>query len=146
MDDEISVDQLEEALSKELDGNSQVFDNENEPEFVSYIENKSSYNIVSFTEDDGVITANIEVDSPDLYTAVNDIANTDLEDENEINQLLIQNMKEQPLLHNTVELEFLVTNNGINAVLSDYFLDAYYGGVFRLRNEAMGINSEGGEK
>lgn len=129
---------LTENLTQTLKNAANIYDGEKEPDFISFMEGKSSYEIISMDKDGELITAKVKVKSLDLYTV---IKNFDGQGQNmsgsEMDRLIIEELKSAQMLETEHELQFELVNGKYQPVLTESFLDAYYGGIIRLRQEQL---------
>ncbi len=133
----INTKNLEQAMIDGLYAGSDLFES-NDAEFLTYIEENNEFKVISFEQSGDIVTAEVEVTSPDLYSAAINLASISVENNlDEVNKLLIEEMKKADSVKSVVEIEFEVSDNGIKAILTDEFLDAYYGGVFKLREKQL---------
>lgn len=106
------------------------------PAFLSTIEARNGYEILSFeTNEDGAV-ATMRVYAPDVYNAVKDLdASQTYTATDELLIALDDAMKNAPIVDREVILHYVLTDEGYTPVLTSDFLDAYYGGFYRLRDE-----------
>lgn len=128
---------LEQAMTDELYAGADLFES-TDAKFVNFIEENNEFKVISFEENGDIVTAEVEVVSPNLYTAAINLSSTSVEDNlDEVNELLIEEMKKADDLNSVVEIEFEISGDSIKTILTDEFLDAYYGGVFKLREKQL---------
>ncbi len=143
-----NADSIEEKLvasiTKEINEPAVLFDEEETPAFLAYLEEESCCEIVSYVSDEELITATVKVTSLDLCGAVVNVVLEDYSDESQIDEMITQQLKDLPFVENEVELSFEVNDGEYNPILTDEFLDIYYGGVLSLRdsmiNDYSGVN------
>ncbi|MBE6942847.1 MAG: hypothetical protein E7453_01120 [Ruminococcaceae bacterium] len=109
-----------------------------EPIFMEAIDERSGYSAVSFEATDSGAVATVKVYAPDLYNAVKKLDSDGVKrTEEELVAALEDAIKNAEIIEKEIKLEFTKTEDGYIPVLTSEFLDALYGGVFRLYDELL---------
>ena len=102
------------------------------------IDERSGYSAVSFEATDSGAVATVKVYAPDLYNAVKKLDSDGVKrTEEELVAALEDAIKNAEIIEKEIKLEFTKTEDGYIPVLTSEFLDALYGGVFRLYDELL---------
>lgn len=121
---------------------------ETDPAFLTAMEERNSFEVLSVTESgDGTVKADLRVSAPDLLAAVAAVEGkmTGTETQEQILAAMDEAVRSAELAESRVTLTFTYTDGRWAPVLTDDFLDAYYGGVFQLRSQYLsGLVGEGG--
>ncbi len=127
------------SLRQTLQMPSTLVEGEETPLVITYIEKRSNYKFISFKKNkDGTATAKVRVTAPNLYEAVKIVEeNTDTFSETEIQNRLVEAMQQLPAIQKTVTLVFVKEQGVLQPELTSEFLDVYYGGIIRLREELL---------
>ena len=56
-------------------------------------------------------------------------------DENQFDKTILDELKKASVIVSEEDLQFRLVDGKYQPILTDSFLDAYYGGIFRLREE-----------
>ena len=111
---------------------------EEEPDFLTEIENRNGYEVLSYETTEDGYRAVLRVYAPDVYGVGKKV---DVEyaaaDEAELLEVLAREIKSAELTVKQVELLFEKTEEGYRPVLTAEFMDAYYGGVIRLYEDII---------
>ena len=122
---------------------------EEEPDFLKEIEKRNGYEVISYEAVENGYSAVLRVYAPDVYGVAKKVdAYAPISDQEMLLQVLTEEMKEAQIVEREVELSFVETGDGYEPILTDEFMDAYYGGIIRLYEEmlAEAINrAEGGQ-
>lgn len=132
--------QAESALDAVLAAPISEVETEGEetPAFLSEMEDQNGYEILSFEETDDGAVATLKVYAPDLYSVAKQLdSELSYETEEEMLAAIDLAIKNAPTVERQVELNFEKTDEGYQPILTDEFLDVYYGGVFRLYKEML---------
>ena len=113
------------------------------PAFLSSIESRNGYEIISFEKTlDGAI-AILRVYAPDVYSVAKTLdSDNTYTNEDTLMTALDNAIKSAPIREKEVNLEYELTEDGYVPVLTAEFLDAYYGGIYQLRNEIIADAAE----
>ena len=110
----------------------------NEPTFLSIIDNKNDYEILAVEETESGIIAIIKVVSPDLYNIAKKLdSDGAVRTEEELFVAISNEVANADLIETQIEMEFILTEDGLSPVITSTFLDALYGGVFRLYDDIL---------
>lgn len=128
------------SLQQTLQMPSTLIEGEDTPLVIAYIEERSNYKFISFKKNkDGTATAKVRVTAPNLCEAVRIVEkNTDVFNETEVQQRLVEAMQQLPAVQKTVSLVFVKEQGVYQPELTSEFLNAYYGGIIQLRDEMLG--------
>ena len=133
----------EENLKIRLLG-TRISADEETPTYLAVMEENNSFEILSFKENGETADALLLVRAPDLYTVLTDVsARTELSEE-EMFASLAQELQTAPVLETEVALQFQQIDDEWQPILTTEFMDAYYGGILRLRAEMLGSEWESG--
>lgn len=135
----IAVDKnmLVSSLLQTLDNASNIVEDEKIPEYIAYLEEKSAFEVISAeNSNDTTINSKIKITAPDLYSTINKIKiEMDTIDENQFDKTILDELKKASVIVSEEDLQFKLVDGKYQPILTDSFLDAYYGGIFRLREE-----------
>lgn len=108
------------------------------PAFLYSIESRNGYELLSFEKTNGGAVATMRVFAPDVYSVAKDLdsSNTYTNADILMNQL-DSALRTAPLVEKQVVVEYILTKEGYVPVLTVEFLDAYYGGIYQLRDEMI---------
>lgn len=138
--DKSSVEVAESAMEQILEAPILAVDAEGAetPEFLRTIESRNGYEILSFEKTQTGAVATMRVFAPDVYTVAQklDSCNT-YTDANALMDELDDALKIVPIVEKQVMIEYFLTDEGYTPVLTAEFLDAYYGGIYQLRDEKI---------
>ena len=138
--DKSSVEVAENVLEQVLETPILEVDAEeiDTPAFLYTIESRNGYEILSFEKTQTGAVATMRVFAPDVYGVANnlDSSNT-FNDANALMNALDNAIKTAPIVEKQVVIEYILTNQGYAPILTAEFLDAYYGGIYQLRDEAI---------
>lgn len=119
------------------------FENEvAEPELVTALDERHGYELVSFSKNKSEAVAVLRVYAPDVYTCVKALP-SEWDSAEEMAQAIAQSVSEAAIVEKEVELVFVKNGDEYQPVLTDEFVDAYYGGVLRLKEEYLLELAEG---
>lgn len=108
------------------------------PAFLIDIEERNGYEILKFEKTESGAVALILVYAPDVYGVAKELdANGTFSSEADLSVALSQALQNAPIIEKQVSIYYTLTENGYVPNLTAEFLDAYYGGVYRLRDEIM---------
>lgn len=132
---------LQEVLTAAMSGDE-------EPEgLLVESESRSGFKVLSCTETDTGVIVTFLVHAPDLYTVAKDIdENYTFETEEELQNAVIDAISKAEIIEQEVTIEFIKTGDGYEPILTTEFIDAYYGGVLRMLNEALNNMGEEAEQ
>ncbi|MBE6961614.1 MAG: hypothetical protein E7445_04075 [Ruminococcaceae bacterium] len=108
------------------------------PAFLYSIESRNGYEILSFKKTQTGAVATMRVFAPDVYGVAKnlDSSNTYI-DANTLMDALDSALKTAPIVEKQVVVEYILTDEGYAPILTAEFLDAYYGGIYQLRDEVI---------
>ena len=108
------------------------------PVFLYSIESRNGYEILSFVKTKAGAVATLRVFAPDVYGIAKNLdANSVYSDSNALADALDNALKTAPIVEKQVIIEYILTEEGYEPILTVEFLDAYYGGIYQLRDEAI---------
>ena len=98
---------------------------------------KCSYEVTEVEEKNGKIFAKVTVHSFDLYSIAKKLDETygNITEVEKIDQYLSEELKNSEMVTTELEIELIKTENGYSAVLTNEFVNAYYGNIQKLRHE-----------
>ena len=118
--------------------NASTAEGEEPDELLTQAESRSGFEVVSCTETETGAVATIRVYAPNLYAVAKEIdENNQFESEEELRQAVIEAVGKAEIVEQEIPLEYVMTENGLEPVLSMEFIDAYYGGIFKLLEDAL---------
>lgn len=108
------------------------------PAFLYSIESRNGYEILSFEKTETGAVATIRVFAPDVYGVAKNLDSSHTyTDANILMDALNNALKTAPIVEKQVVIEYILTDEGYAPILTAEFLDAYYGGIYHLRDEAI---------
>ena len=108
-----------------------------EPEIVTVMDERHGYELISFAKKNkSEAVALLRVYAPDLYGCVKDLPE-DWSSEEEMGKEITRCVSEAAIVEKEVELVFVKNGDDYQPVLTEEFVDAYYGGVLRLKQEYL---------
>lgn len=108
------------------------------PAFLYSIESRNGYEILSFEKTQTGAVATMRVFAPDVYGAAKNLDSSNTyTDANTLMDTLDNSIKTAPIVEKQVVVEYILTDQGYAPILTAEFLDAYYGGIYQLRDEAI---------
>ena len=129
-----------EKIKSSLDTALSVLEegSENDPAFLRSVDEKNGYEVLSFEQTESETTAIVKVFSPDLYSIAKKLDSDGItRTEEELSQAILSEIATAPLIESQIEIELTLTEDGYIPVLTSEFLDALYGGVFRLYDDML---------
>lgn len=128
--------QVQNALNDVL--NDAMPEDEEPDEILAETESRSGYEVLSYTETEIGVLVTFLVYAPDLYTVAKEIdENYEFETEEELKAAVIDAIGKAQLIEQEMTIEFIKTDDGYEPILTMEFIDAYYGGVLKLLDEAL---------
>lgn len=138
---------LAESLSDTLRAAEETVDGESTPAFIIRLESMSSYEILNITMAEDNITTTLKVSSPDLYGIVKKLEESrQTVSREEAFELVDSLLSNSTITEKKVPLSFEMIDGRYVPILTSEFLDAYYGGVFRLQQELILNQKQENEK
>lgn len=108
------------------------------PAFLYSIESRNGYEILSFEKTQTGAVATMRVFAPDVYGVAKNLDSSNTyTDANTLMDALDSALKTAPIVEKQVVVEYILTDNGYAPILTAEFLDAYYGGIYQLRDEVI---------
>lgn len=108
------------------------------PAFLYSIESRNGYEILSFEKTQTGAVATMRVFAPDVYSVAKNLDSINTyTDANTLMDALDSALKTAPIVEKQVAVEYILTDEGYAPILTAEFLDAYYGGIYQLRDEAI---------
>ena len=128
--------QAQNSLQTILDAS--VAKDEEPDELLTQAESRSGFEVLSCEETETGAVATIRVYAPNLYAIAKELdENNEFDNEEELRQAVIEAVGKAEIVEQEIPLEYVMTENGLQPVLSMEFFDAYYGGIFKLLAEAL---------
>ena len=108
------------------------------PTFLYLIESRNGYEILSFEKTQTGAVATMRVFAPDVYGVAKNLDSSNTyTNTNVLMDALDNSLKTAPIVEKQVVVEYILTDQGYAPILTVEFLDAYYGGIYQLRDEAI---------
>ncbi len=121
---------LEDAISPIQDPSEDV------PDFLQEMEDRAGYEVISIDEEkDGSVRATVQVYAPDLYNTIRELDAQNFSDTSEMDKAVTAKIQEADILKKEVSIIFTQEDGVWVPVLTDIFIDAYYGGLLTYRQE-----------
>ena len=114
------------------------------PEIIHKTEEKNGYELLEKKRQGDEIVCTFRVYSPDLYSLAK-AADKITSDKDEAEKIVLSEFDKTPIVEKEVKLSFAEGEGGIEPIMTAEFLDAYYGGIYRLYKEAVQSAAEKGE-
>ena len=123
---------LQEVLNVALSGD------ENTDGFLTETESRNGFEVLSCEETDIGVSVTVKVYSPDLYAVAKEIDEHYIfETEEELQNAIIEGIGKAQIIEQEITMEFIKTEAGYEPVITMEFIDAYYGGVIKLIDDAL---------
>ena len=117
---------------------SAIESDENPDQLLTATESRNGYEVLSYTETETGVLVTFLVYAPDLYTVAKEIdENYQFETEEELKSAVIDAVGKAQIVEQEITMEFRKTDDGYEPILTMEFIDAYYGGVIKLLDEAL---------
>lgn len=108
------------------------------PAFLHSIESRNGYELLSFENTQTGAVATMRVFAPDVYGVAKNLDSSNTyTNANALMDALDNALKTAPIVEKQVIIEYVLTEEGYAPILTAEFLDAYYGGIYQLRDEAI---------
>lgn len=143
--DKVTKKTFETSLDMQFDAVKNMVEDEEVPEYLGELEARQSYKIVSFERDGNIADAVVLVKAPDFYTIVKEVDQMTELSKEEQQSVLAQKIKKGKMVETEVEMQFEYVDGKWSPILTGEFVDAYYGGILRLKSELYQEAVEGGE-
>lgn len=133
-------DDYQEKCDKSLQAtlDSVQFDEEAIPLMIKLVEERNGYELLSIRKKEDTYVGILRVFAPDVYTAVKKVEKDDVKRAIEDMQRIIEEeIEKADIVETEIELKFQIEGENIVPILTSDFIDAYYGGVYRLREEII---------
>lgn len=135
-----STESAENVLEQVLEAPNLEVDTEGieTPAFLYSIESRNGYEILSFEKTQAGAVATMRVFAPDVYGVAKNLDSINTyTDANTLMDALDSALKTAPIVEKQVVVEYILTDEGYAPILTVEFLDAYYGGIYQLRDEVI---------
>lgn len=133
--------QVENALEAVLD--MVVSLEENPDDLLTVTASRCEFEVLSCDDTEIGASVTILVKAPDLYTVAKEIdANQVFETDEELQNAVVEAITTAQIVEQEIMIEFRETENGYEPMLTMEFLDAYFGGVFKLLDEVLANMNE----
>lgn len=111
---------------------------EGAPAFLEELDNRNGYEILNLTEQEQTYVVTVRVYAPDVYSVAHklDAEEGDFTAE-ELADRILTEMKTCAIAEKEVQIEYHLQDEQYVPVLTEEFVDAYYGGVLQLYEEAF---------
>ena len=131
----VNKDILEESLNEVMNEAKE----EKGAEFLVLLEEKISCKLLSFEEiEDGSVEGKVQVKAPDFYSILKEFEQMPFTSEEDINALMMEKVEQADMVEKEVTLTFVYEEeSGWKPLLTDTFVDAYYGGFLTYRSEYL---------
>lgn len=108
------------------------------PAFLSSIESRNGYEILSFEKAQDGAVATMRVYAPDVYSVAKDLDSAHTyTSEDALMNALDNALRNASIVEKQVVIDYALTEEGYVPILTVEFLDAYYGGIYQLRDEII---------
>ena len=109
-----------------------------QPAFLAEVDQLNGYEVLSCKKSETAYIATVRVYAPDLYSIAKKLDSDGItRTEEEMLEAISSEVKSATIIEKTLEVEFTETDSGYFPVLTAEFLDALYGGVFRLYDDIL---------
>jgi len=105
---------------------------------IHHMEEKNGYELISLEEKDHFIIGTFRVFAPDLYAVAKTVDKIDPDSKN-LEETVLDELNLAPIVEKEVSLVFERTEEGLSPILTSDFIDAYYGGAYRLYQEYLQV-------
>lgn len=137
-------DKALEVLNDILELPKTIVDNEETPPMILLVEERNGYELLSLEIDGDTAVGKFKVYSPDVYSVAKEVDSTKVFfEQDELLNAVIEKIKLAPIAEKEIDLLFIIVDGRYVPQLTSEFLDAYYGGVYRLREELLQRKTEG---
>ena len=113
-----------------------IFSEEDPPEMILRVEQKNGYELIALEEQDHFVVGTFHVFAPDLYAVAKTVDKIDPDSKN-LEKTVLDELNSAPIVEKEVSLVFEKTEAGLSPILTSDFIDAYYGGAYRLYEEYL---------
>lgn len=130
---------LEKQTKKSLENAlaiSTIIPDEATPEWILQVEKKNKYELISIEDKKTYAVGTFLVSSPDLYSVAKKVDEINPES-SKLEETVSEELKKASIVKTEVTLIFKKTEEGLSPILTSDFLDAYYGGAYRLYEEHL---------
>ena len=128
---------LQDVLNAAMSGDAES------NELLSETEYRNGFKVLSYSETETGVLVTLLVYSPDLYTVAKEIdENYVFETEEELEAAVIEAVGKAEIIEQEIEVEFIKAGDGYEPVLTMEFFDAYFGGAFKLLDDALAEMNE----
>lgn len=111
---------------------------ESAPEMLKIVDEENGYEMIEFEKTETGAEAVFRVYSLDLYTVAKNVdAKYSGEDQAEVERMIEEELENAELIEKQITVNFIKTDSGYYPRLTEEFIDAYYGGGYRLYQELM---------
>jgi hypothetical protein len=126
---------LDVRLDRDITMMEMAYGTEEIPGYLEEVEELRSYEILEATQEEDVIYTTVLVKAPDLYTITKNLQIEGELTEEKIDAALMAALQDAVLVETEVELIYQKINGVWEAAMTEEFVDAYTGGLLRLRDE-----------
>ena len=111
---------------------------ESSPAFLKELDNRNGYEILTLSKSEEIYLATVCVYAPDVYAVARKLDNESGElTQEELAEQILNEIKSCELVEKEVQLLYRLQDGQYVPVLTEEFVDAYYGGVLRLYEDAL---------
>ena len=115
-----------------------IFEEEETPELIRQVEEENGYELTSLEEKEHYVVCTFRVFAPDLYSVAKEVDDINPDSE-KLEKTVLKELDSAPIVEKEVSLVFEKTEDGLSPILTSDFIDAYYGGAYRLYEEYLQI-------
>lgn len=136
--------QIVEQLDEIMAAPAQLIENEETPAMITFIEDRNGYELISVNRGWNSFAAKFKVFAPDVYSAVKKIEENEkkLTTDN-VEEYVLRELEKAQIVETEVTLVCEKKGGKWTPILTSDFVDAYYGGTYRLQQEyLMGLVGE----
>lgn len=131
---QISEELLQQSLERQMRMTQTA--EEGTPAYLLAMEELSVYTVTGYemTADDTAV-ARVDVSAPDLYSVIKGLENRSFASDAEMDAALVEGIRAAAVRETELEITFCLEDGMWVPVLTDAFVDAYYGGILTYQAE-----------
>lgn len=137
---QVDVRTLQESLELEM----LMGQAEEKTAYLQVLDEMNSYEVLDFTQEEGLVYARVKVTAPDMYHVAKEMEEIVFASEEDANTVAIACMEAAELLETELTVIFYADGGTWEPMLTEEFVDAYYGGLLTYREEYL-AGLEGGQ-
>ena len=129
----LSVATAQQALDTAMA--SATEEGEEVPAYLKELDKRTSWTVLSAEDGDGIGQATVKVSAPDLYGVIKSLEQEVFPDTQAMDSAVTEALRTAPLREQELVVEFQLDGIRWEALLSEEFADACYGGLLTYRTE-----------